>query len=222
MTDRLRIYNGALLLAGDRQLASLTEDREPRHLLDSVWDDGGVRYCLEQAQWFFAMRSTRLDYDPAIAPDWGYHRAFAKPSDWVITSGVFEDEFMKTPLVEYADEVGYWFSEFDQIFVKYVSDDSAFGGDLSRWPPTFTEYVKAYFAGRIVHKLMASREKLVFLLGPPGREDRGWIARALMIAKNKAAMTQPVTFPARGTWAQARHSGLRRRLDGGNPSALIG
>jgi hypothetical protein len=105
-TDRLKIYNGALLLCGERQLATLSENREPRFLLDLVWNDGGVRYCLEQAQWHFAMRSSRFDYDPSIVPEWGFNRAFTKPDDWVSTSGVFQDEFMKTPLTDYADEQG--------------------------------------------------------------------------------------------------------------------
>jgi hypothetical protein len=57
----------------------LSENREARFLLDLVWNDGGVRYCLEQAQWHFAMRSSRFDYDPAVVPDWGFNRAFTKP-----------------------------------------------------------------------------------------------------------------------------------------------
>lgn len=223
MTDRLRIYNGALLLCGERALGSLTEEREPRRLLDLVWNDGGVRYCLEQAQWHFAMRSTRLDYSPSITPDWGYQKAFPKPDDWIITSGVFQDEFLAAPLLGYADEVGYWFADLEEIFVKYVSDDVKFGMDLGQWPATFTEYVKAYFAGQTCQKITGSAAKTAFLLGPPGREDRGWVNRCLMIAKNKAAMTQPTTFPQRGTWAQARLNGMHRGIrDGGSINRLIG
>jgi hypothetical protein len=43
----------------------------------------------------------------------------------VLTSGVFQDEFMRTPLTDYADEAGYWFSDYDTIYVRYVSDDAA-------------------------------------------------------------------------------------------------
>ena len=222
MTTRLKIYNGALLLCGDRQLASLSEDREPRYLLDLVWNDDGVRACLEQGQWHFAMRATRLDYNPSIGPDWGYRRVFDKPNDWIVTSGVFSDETLCTPLIAYADEVGFWFSNNDEIWVRYVSDDATYGGNLAAWPATFTDYVKAYFAGRIAHKLPGSAQKVLFLFGPPGREDRGYINRCLMIAKNKSAMTQPATFPQRGSWANARHSGLNRNRDGGSISQLIG
>ena len=168
-TTRLLLYNGALLLCGEGELSSLSENREPRILLDHVWNDGGVRYCLEQAQWHFAMRASRFDYDASIVPDWGFQRAFAKPTDWVATSGVFQDEYMRTPLTQYADEIAYWWSDFDEIYVRYVSDHANYGGDFAKWPASFTDYVKAYFAGRIVHRLPGSGEKREFLLGRPWR-----------------------------------------------------
>ena len=223
MTTRLQIYNGALLLLADRDLATLDEDREARRLLDHVWDDGGARYCLEQAQWHFAMRASRLDFNASIDPDWGFSRAFDKPADWVATSGVWQDEFMNTPLTQYADEVGFWFCDLDQIYVRYVSDHADFGANLADWPASFADYVKAYFASRIVHRMPGADSKREFLLGPPGRENKGWLNRTLLIAKNKAAMTQPATFPSRGTWAAARHRGRTSRYrDGGSTTQLIG
>lgn len=222
-TDRLKIYNGALLLCGETRLNTLSEQREPRHLLDLVWNDGGVRYCLEQGQWHFAMRASELDFNPSVAPDWGYQHAFDKPTDWVATSGVFEDEYMRTPLTSYADEVSYWFADRDIIYVKYVSDDTTYGMDLAKWPYTFTEYVKAFFASKIIHKLPGSSTRAEFLLGPDGSGEKGYLGRALLLAKNKSSMSQPATFPSRGTWAQARHAGYRRSFrDGGNTNSLIG
>lgn len=222
-TTRLKIYNGALLLLGELRLATLTEDREARRLLDDVYNDDGIRYCLEQAQWYFAMRSTRLDYNPSVEPAWGYNRAFTKPDDWVTTSGVFRDEFLKSPLLEYNDEAGFWYAEEDEIFVQYVSDHTSFGLNLSLWPSVFTDYVKAYFAGRIVHKVPSAASQIQFLLGPPGREDKGYVNRTLLIAKNKAAMAGPATFPFKGFWSRARHAGRNRLYrDGGSNSTLIG
>jgi hypothetical protein len=226
-TTRLRIYNGALLLLGELGLdltTGLDEDREARRLLDSVWNDDGVNYCLEQAQWYFAMRSTRLDFNPAVEPAWGYKRAFDKPSDWVLTSGVFENEYLTSPLIQYADEASFWYTDREEIFVKYVSDHADFGNDLARWPATFTDYVKAYFASRIVHKIPNAVSKVEFLLGPTGREDKGHLNYLLLKARNKAAMVEPATFPFRGFWSRARHAGSRRGFgqDGGNTGRLIG
>ncbi len=224
-TTRLKIYNGSLLLLGELGLnltTGLSEDRESRRLLDSVWSDGGANYCLEQAQWYFAMRSTRLDFNPAIEPAWGFKRAFDKPSDWVLTSGVFEDEYLTTPLLGYTDEAGFWYSDRDEIYVKYVSDDANFGLDLARWPAVFSDYVKAYFASRVVHKIPSAASRVEFLLGPAGRENKGHVNHTLLIARNKAAMAQPTTFPFRGFWSRARHAGSNTGRDGGNPSSLIG
>lgn len=220
MSNRLAIYNGALLLLGELRLASLTERREPRYLLDLVWNNGGVRFCLEQGQWHFAMRTSRFDYNASVTPAFGFNRAFDKPTDWVNTSGIFQDEFMDTPLTDYADEANQWFASLDQIYVRYVSDDASYGTDYANWPASFQDYVCAYFASKIVQKIPGAAGKVQFLLGPPGREDKGWVNRALLIAKNKAAMALPTTFPTRGTWALARRAGRRNR-DGGSTTSLI-
>ena len=77
MSSRLKIYNGALLLCGQRRLDALTDEAESRHLLDEVWNDGGVNSCLSEGQWRFAMRASRLDFDPAVEPAWGIIAASA-------------------------------------------------------------------------------------------------------------------------------------------------
>ena len=222
MTTRLQLYNGALGLCGDTRLATLDENREARHLLDLAWNNGAVRACLEQAQWKFAMRSKRFDYDATIVPEFGFQRAYEKPSDWVATSGIFSDDYMRQPLTLYADEAGFWYCDNSEIFVRFVSDHADYGGDLSAWPATFCDYVEAYLAGKIAFKSPGAAEKVVFLHGPAGRPDRGFIHAKLLIAKNKDAMAGPATFPTRGTWAQARHRGRSGRSDGGSTSNLIG
>jgi len=150
------MYQHALLLCGERTIDSLTENREPRFLLDHIWDNGGVDACLAEAQWKFAMRTQLLDYDPDLTMAFGYKRAFAKPSDWIITSAVCEDEYYNTPLLQYSDEAGYWYSDLSQIYVKYVSNDASYGGDLTAWPQTFADFVSAHFASKIIYKLFKS------------------------------------------------------------------
>ena len=46
----LALYNIALFAIGERAIASLTESREPRRLLDEVWSRGvgATTACLEQ------------------------------------------------------------------------------------------------------------------------------------------------------------------------------
>lgn len=47
MASKLTVYNGALLVLGERKLASLSESTPSRRKLDTVWDDDGVKHCLE-------------------------------------------------------------------------------------------------------------------------------------------------------------------------------
>ena len=217
-TDRLKIYNGALLICSDRRLASLTENREPRYLLDDVWNDGGLRYCLEAAQWNFAMRSSHFTYEASITPSFGPSRAFTKPTDWVLTSGVFQDEWMKAPALQYKDEVGYWFADVDDLYIRYVSSDTNYGMNMANWPYTFVDFVKAYFASKIIRKLPGGAEKIEDICHP----KKGVLARNLVIAKNKCAMVGPATFPTMGTWVRARQAGLTTLgRDGGSTTQLI-
>lgn len=212
MTTRLELYNDALLLCGETILSALTESREPRRLLDHVWDSDGVKACLEAGQWRFAMRAAQLDYDPDITPEFGYQRAFAKPSDWCATSAVCSDEYFKEPLLEYNDENMYWFADLDTIYVRYVSNDTSYGGDLSLWPTRFKDYVAAHFAEKIVFKLTGDAARMDGMVRLTEKRKRE--------AKNHDAMSDSTKFPSRGAWVRARQG--RRNRDNGNRGSLIG
>lgn len=220
-TNRLQIYNSALLLCGARFLASLDENTEPRRLLDNVWNSGGVRYCLEQGQWQFAMRTQMIDYDPDIDTQFGYRYAFDKPDDWVLTSALCSDERFTVPLTQYRDEVDYWVADITPIYVQFVSDDNQFGSDLSRWPSSFSEYVNAYFASQVIYKLSSDKAMRKALLDP----RTGILDRAKLVAKSRAAMTQGTQYPATGSWVRSRagmRSGRGPMGDGGTSGSLTG
>jgi hypothetical protein len=222
MTTRLDLYNKALLVCGERFIAALTEDREPRRLLDHVWNTGGNNYCLEQGQWHFAMRSVMIDYDPTITPAFGLQKAFTKPTDWILTSAVCSDEYFNAPITGYAFEANDWYCDITPIYVKYVSNDAAYGGDLSRWPATFTDYAAAYYASLIIAKLAGDRAaQLLKLFGPPGAPQAGLLHQTLHKAKSAAAFTQPTQFPAQGNWTSSRGGGHGGN-DRGNRGSLIG
>lgn len=207
MTTQLSLYNDALLLCGERFLGSLTEEREPRRLLDNVWADGGVKYCLERAQWHFAMRTVQIDYDSGIEPSFGYNRAFDKPDDWVLTSAVCSDEFFRCPLTRYTDEAGLWYTDLDTIYVRYVSEDPLYGLNLNKWPESFREVVAAHFAYKIISKLANSKTD---------KDDLEKMRdKAIKYAKGRSAMADPTSFSAQGSWSLARNRFPNRR-DGGN------
>jgi hypothetical protein len=213
VATQLSIYNGALLLCKERFIAALTEENEPRRLLDHVWSSGGVRYCLARGQWTFAMRTVQIDYDSGIEPDFGYRRAFEKPSDWVVTSALCSDEFFRSPLMRYVDEAGYWYADIDTLFVRHVSDDAAYGMDLNQWSESFARYVEGYFASRIIGKLKSSDRE---------GELKETTKDLLLTAKNESMMAEPTKFPAQGSWSAARNRYPNRRDGGGSSGNLIG
>jgi hypothetical protein len=211
--SRLSLYNQALALCSERRLASLTEEREARRLLDDSWGAGAVDYCLEQGQWNFAMRSVKLDYSPSVEPPFGYRRAFDKPTDYIRTAAVSIDEFFREPLLAYTDEADYWFADFDTIYVRYVSNDDAYGNNMGRWPETFSKFVEAFLATEIVWKLTQSTEKR--------DKVEEVMKKCLVDARSKDSMNEPTTFAPRGSWTSAR-MGNRARRDRGNRGSLIG
>jgi len=213
MTTRLVLYNKALRYCGEKSLASLTEAREPRYLLDAVWSNGGVNYCLEQGFWNWCSRFVRFDYDTSVTPQFGHNRAFQKPTDYVKTCGVCSDEFFTTPLLDYNDLTGYWYASIDQIYVQYVSNGTSYGQDLSIWPESFTNFAAAYFASEIVHKLTSDENKQT--------KVEKMMEKYLKDAKSLDGSATPQQFPATGFWARSR-SGGRSNRDRGNRGNLIG
>lgn len=214
MTTKLQLYNAALRMCKERRLSSLTENREPRRLLDDVYADGGIDHCLEEGLWKFATRTVRLDYDADITPEFGFRRAFAQPDDYVDTVAVCSDEYFTQPLLQYANENGYWYAELDEIYVKYVSNHADYGYNLGIWPASFSQFVAAYFAYEIVDKLTGSSDTVVSV------EKK--LYRYRKDAKNNDAQRQPQKFPAPGAWASSRGNTLGRTRDRGNRNRLIG
>lgn len=199
MTDRLSLYNGALRLCGERRLASLSENREPRRLLDDIWGDNAVNACLEQGQWVFATRAVQLDYSPSVEPPFGYQYAFDLPEDHIRTVALCVDEFFKQPLLEYSQEAGFIFSHLQTVYMKYVSDDIAFGLDMSLWPETFVKFVQSYLAVELAPRLKngSDLDKL----------DKAY-KKARTESLSRDAMESPTKFAPPGSWVQARRRGM--------------
>lgn len=191
---QLSLYNGALLILGERGLTSLSENREPRRVLDRIWAKDPVRSCLEQGQWKHAIRRQRVSYNPSITPDFAFAYAFDKPSDFVRTAAISLDEYFNSPLLSYEDQAGYWFADSTEIYVKYVSDDNDYGRDYSLWPKTFEKYVESFLAFESADRIAPSK------LGKATAVMRA----ALTDALSKDAMAGPTKFSPIGSWAAAR------------------
>jgi len=200
MTTKLQVYNGALRRLGERELASLSENREPRRVLDAVWADGFVDAVLEQGFWNHAMRTVSLDYEPSIDPPFGLQYAFEKPSDCIRIAAMSTDEMFDTPLIEYNDEGNYIYANSQTIYIRYVSNGASYGGDLSTWPETFGAYAVSLLAATICPRITQSDAKTDLL----GKETR----KLLIDARSKDAMKESPQFMPKGKWARSRNSGL--------------
>lgn len=204
-TTQLQTYNNALMLCEERILASLTEARKPRYLLDQVWNSGGVIACLEEGLWTFAARADSITYDPNISPAFGYQHGFKKPDDYVRTIAISSDPYFNDALTQYEDENGYWWADCQTIFVRYVSKDAQYGSNLTIWPQSFQSFVEAHFASNIVKSLTHAKDI----------QDRVEMARkqTLKSARSKDAMNEPARFFPRGQLVRARQGSYFGRPD---------
>jgi len=217
LASKLLIFNNALLLSGERKLASLTENREPRRLLDDVWDGGAVKTCLEAGYWNFGTRTIKIEYDPGVAPEFGFRRAFVKPSDWCRTAVVSYYEYLTPPLLDtqFSDEGGYWFSDLDSLYVKMVSDGASYGGDLTLWTESFARYVEAYLASRVAFKITRSQQTM--------KNINEQLEKNLKGATAKDAQDSGTSMPPEGAFNRSRRSrGGSGRRDGGTRGSLVG
>lgn len=212
MANKLEIYNAALRELGQVKLSSLTENVKSRRVLDDAYD-AVVADCLAAGSWNFAMETIKADYDTGVTPNFGFQRVFGKPSDWVRTHALSADEFLEFPLLHYYDDVNYWSADVTPIYVRYVSNDTGLGLELTRWPRSFTRYVELELAERVCIELTENENR---------REE---IARkrdkARTTALNHDAMNEPnPKFPPPSSWTLARSS--RSGGDRGSRSRLIG
>lgn len=199
VADRLSIYNGALRLLGERRLADLDEDREPRHNLDDIWDDGAVAFCLAQADWTFARRTLLMKPDPDATTQFGYQNAFTKPDDWARTSGYATDPYFYNVLTSFREETGVFFSDVNEFYLSFVSTDPQYGGDFSRWPIAFTRYVQGYMAGEMVKQPKQSAADVQVI-------EQKLEKRFHEAVEQCAASAPPAQLPS-GSWVQARMGG---------------
>lgn len=198
MTTRLAVYNGALLHLGSEPLATLSEEGTKRRKLDAAWDSV-VEWCLEQAYFNFSIRTVELAHDEDVETLFGYQFAFSKPEDWVRTAALSPDEYCQIPLLQYRDEVGFWYSDVDPIYVQYVSDDAEYGLNLGGWPTTFATFVEYALAHKACKGITGSSDGVDALYKK--------MIRAKRDAANKDGMNEPATkFPPSGRLVGSRGS----------------
>jgi hypothetical protein len=160
------------------------------------------------------METIKAEADTGVTPEFGFTEVFAKPSDWVRTIGVSEDEYFSFPLLHYYDDANFWSANNSPIYIRYVSDDTGLGYELTRWTSAFTRFVELELAERVCMKLTQSqtlRDEIA------KKRDK-----ARKTALNQDAMNEAnPKFPPPSSWTQAR-GGRSARGDRGSRGSLTG
>jgi hypothetical protein len=196
MTTVLRVYNGALRLLGERRLTSTSEARDVRYHLDDAYAEVKPR-CLEQGYWNFAMRAVSLTSSGSITVDFGFEYAFEKPTDWVRTYIVSDNETLERWTNRFQEEAGVWYADVTPLYARYVSNDTSYGYNLGLWTQTYSDYVAAELALDVAPTISTmSSDKLADI------EKARNAARSK--AMNHDAMDEPPVSPPFGTWTRSR------------------
>lgn len=205
---KLSIYNEALRALGSRKLASLTENREPRRVLDDVWNNAEVvERALERGDWGFAHRTAESANDSGQESGFGFTFVHVLPNDWARLSGIATDPYFEMPLTSkgYAIEAGRILSDHSSLYLRYVSNGDLYGMNSGLWSGDFREYVALYMAEKACTRLTGDKSL---------KEDiKRDMEKALAGAKSLDAMDDGVKFPPRGGWVRARWGGQSRDRD---------
>ena len=206
---KLEIFNGALIRMGERSLSALTENREPARILEHFWGAQNkiVSYCLERGDWNFANRAVELEAELGIEPAWGWTKAYAKPDDFLRLSTLSADERFGDAMTaqQFSDEAGYWWTDVDPLYVRYVSNDADYGFDSGKWTEGFKDFIETRLAFLAMYRI--TNDKAL-----RDRIENDW-KEAMRQAKSLDSMNEGVKFPPQGSWANARQGRYSRNRD---------
>jgi hypothetical protein len=212
-TTKLRLICNALTDLGERRVEDTGEAIEAAIALNAVYDQV-VLECLSMGSWNFATETIKAESDTGVTPTFGFTEVFAKPSDWLRTVGMSEDEYFSMPLINYYDDATYWSADNPTVYIRYVSSDTGMGLDLNRWTPKFARYVELELAERVSYRL-TQNASLEEKLGK--KRDK---ARTTALNHDAMNESQPKFAPP-GRWTMAR-GGRIGRGDRGSRSNLTG
>jgi len=206
------IWNNALVAIGHRRLSDTGEAIEAGRELTAVYDTV-IAECLEAGSWNFATETIRADADTGVTPEFGYTEVFAKPTDWVRTVAISGDEYFTFPLLEFYDDMTFWSADHTPIYVRYVSNDTGMGRDLTRWTASFSRFVELELAARVCFKLTQNASLTESI------EQKRDKARKAALNRDSMNEVNP-KFPPPSGWTQAR--GGRSGRDRGSRNRLTG
>jgi hypothetical protein len=200
-TTKLQLYKRAIELCEQTPISALTDNATTRHRCDIHYDDV-LAWMMEQAFWNCAMRTVEITQNTGVSPAFAYEYAHDKPSDFVKKYVISGSEFLKPPMDEqdtgnaYLIEGGYIWANVTPIYLRYVSNDSSYGLDLTNWTEGMAKAAAHELAARIAPTVTGSTTKAEELH-----------ERAFMLVGKAAtfdAMQQPTQMVREGRWTKNR------------------
>lgn len=147
MVTQLELYNRALRHMKVVRLANLTEQVASRRALDDVYD-GALQYALEIGGWKFATRTSSLTEPDAADTNFGLAYAYPIPTDFVRWVAICPDDMFTTEVTDWEEEAGYIYTNLNTLYIKYVSNSTSYGLDLTAYPDNYAELVALIMAER--------------------------------------------------------------------------
>lgn len=203
-TTKLALYQRAILHCRATPITSLSEDVEVRRLCDLHYD-AVLTHMMESGFWTHAMRSVEITENTGVTPAFGYTYAHDMPSDFIRLYTVSASEFYKPPLdyhtsgSAYLIEGGYIWANVTPLYMRYTSNDSSYGLDLTKWTDRLAEATSVELAYRICPKLTGSAE----LTGELDQKRRETLGKAQTLD----SLQQPTQTGRAGSWMRSRHAG---------------
>jgi hypothetical protein len=154
-TTQLSLYNEALLLVGERELTTVTDDVEARYRLDTAYANG-VDYCLELVAPVFARKTSKLT-TYTTSSQHAYDNVFTLPTDYISMVELYSDEKLDQPISRYIVEGGTLACNYTTIYLRYISNGYA----LSLWDRSFAQVVAAYLAKSVAPRIASDEMERV-------------------------------------------------------------
>ncbi len=162
-TTKLQLYKRACILMEQTPISALTDAVESRRRLDDHYDDA-LAWLMEQGFWRCGMRTVEITQNEAVSPAFAFEFAHDMPSDFVKKYVISASEFLDPPLDEqsagnaYLIEGGYLWANVTPVYMRYLSNDSSYGLDLTRWTEGMANAVAHELAARAAPFVTGSKE----------------------------------------------------------------
>lgn len=207
-TTQLEVYNLALGHLGTTRLhpsSGLTENRQDRRELDAVWAHSSA-LMLEAGLWRHAIRTVEMTADPDIDPAFGLQFGFTKPDDFVRLAQFSTDPDGREEDRTFRLEGDVFYTGNETIYLGYVSNDAAYGGDLGKKSALYTHAWGAWLAELVCNNSTKDQNLETKIM----RKRELFLAQA----KRADARDERVKEKPTGSWIRSRFAYPSGRRNG--------